>query len=190
MEHVEGIEVSDIRKRLSIDDKKFIGKQLREITDRLNSSCEDFNGIHIKERALNNKRWDVFPDSFKKERLEYIKSLTLNDLIYVHGDLNADNILVDNENNVTLIDFADSVLAPKEYELPPLICEVFSFSRPYLEGFFENIDFEDISDKCLSGLLIHDFGANIIKDSIGRIEEIISFSKLKKMIIYLLKRNS
>lgn len=190
MEYAHGIELGDIRKRLTNDDKRNIGKQLRDITDRLNTYCTSFNNVNIKERVLVNKRWNALPDSFVNERLGYVQGLAMNDLVYVHGDLNKDNILVDDKNTLTIIDFADALLAPKEYELAVLICEVFDFSQPYLEGFFGIVDLEDITDKCLKGLLIHDFGLNIIKDNIGHTDEINNIAILKSKIYNALKYKS
>lgn len=189
MEYSEGIELGDVRERFTAEDKRYIGKQLRDITERMNTPCILFNDVNIKERELNNTRWNLFPDSFVRERREYLNTLVINDLVYVHGDLNQDNILVDDNNNVTIIDFADALLAPKEYELPALICEVFGFSRPYLEGFFGEVNIHNITDLCLKGLLIHGFGLNIIRDNIGHIDEITSISNLREKIYDALVRN-
>ncbi len=137
-----------------------------------------------------NKKWNALPDSFVNERLGYVKGLAMNDLVYVHGDLNKDNILVDDNNTLTIIDFADALLAPREYELAVLICEVFDFSQPYLEGFFGIVDLEDLTDKCLKGILIHEFGPTIIKDNIGHIDEINNIAVLKSKIYNALKYKS
>jgi serine/threonine protein kinase len=138
---------------------------------------------------LKSSRWDMFPESFIIERKEYIKSLVLDDMVYVHGDLNQDNILVDSNNKVVIIDFADALLAPREYELPVIICEVFGFSRPYLEGFFTEVNIQNITDMCLKGILIHHFGGTVIRENLGPIDEITSISKLKEKIYNALERN-
>ncbi|MBE5967449.1 MAG: aminoglycoside phosphotransferase family protein [Lachnospiraceae bacterium] len=189
MEYACGIELADIKTRLSDEDKRGIGKQLRDITDRWNTHCEAFNNIEVKESALRNTRWNVLPANFVKERQDYVQSLAMNDLVYVHGDLTEDNILVDDNNTVTIIDFADSLLAPKEYELTVLICEAFKFAGPYLEGFFETVDLAEITEKCLNGLLLHNFGLNIIQDNIGHMDEIDSIATLRSLIYNKLKVN-
>ncbi|HBI71795.1 MAG TPA: hypothetical protein DEG06_09400 [Lachnospiraceae bacterium] len=189
MEYAHGIELADAKIRLTDGDKRYIGKQLRDITDRWNTYCETFNDIDVKERALRNTRWNASPDNFFKERRDYVRSLAMHDLVYVHGDLTEDNILVDDNNTLTIIDFADSLLAPKEYELVGLVCEVFKFGGPYLEGFFETVDVAEITEKCLKGLLLHDFGVNIIQDNISDIDEIDSIATLRSKIYHKLKAN-
>jgi serine/threonine protein kinase len=189
MEYTDGIEICDIRNRLTDDDKRNIGSQLREITDRMNTPSISFNDIKLRERELNNAKWDVFPESFVAERKQYIHSLDLDDLVYVHGDLNQDNILVDSNNHVVIIDFADALLAPREYELPTLICEVFEYSRPYLEGFFTEYNIHKITELCLKGILMHHYGPYIIKQNIGPIDEITSISVLEEKIYQALEKN-
>jgi RIO-like serine/threonine protein kinase len=56
--------------------------------------------------------------------------------VYVHGDLNPDNILVGKHGEIYIIDYADALTAPVEYELPSLICESFGFEFPFMGGYF------------------------------------------------------
>ena len=71
------------------------------------------------------------------------------------------------ERKLFLIDFADAVAAPPEYELPPIVCDLFAFEPPLLEVFFDQQSAEELAGQCVRGLLLHDFGANIIQDALG-----------------------
>jgi serine/threonine protein kinase len=107
----------------------------------------------------------------------------LKDKVFVHGDLNPDNILIDKDMNIYIIDFADSVQAPCEYELAALLCETFELEYPYMKGFFgADYDVSDLTDKIFQALLMHDFGENIIKNNFGNPEMITGLSDLHKRI--------
>jgi serine/threonine protein kinase len=179
MEYIDGQTLGDIENKLSDNEKMIIGEKLRSITDELNKACETFNDIHIINRELNNKRWDIFSDDFNNERIEYLKKLILKDEVYVHGDLNPDNVLLHENGQVYIIDFADALLAPSEYELPAIICELFCLDKAFMKGYFGEESLEDITELCLKGLLIHDFGSNIIRCNFGNINEITSIKSLK-----------
>ena len=52
-------------------------------------------------------------------------------------------------------------------ELPPIVCDLFAFEPPLLEVFFDQQSAEELAGQCVRGLLLHDFGANIIQDALG-----------------------
>ena len=52
-------------------------------------------------------------------------------------------------------------------ELPPIVCDLFAFEPPLLEAFFDQQSAEELAGQCVRGLLLHDFGANIIQDALG-----------------------
>ena len=182
MEYIEGKALGQLEASLSEDEKYKIGCRLRELTEKLNVPCEKFNNIDIVSRGIKNSRWNCFPTAFLEERADFIKNYNTDDGVFVHGDLNPDNVLVGVNNNLFIIDFADALTAPAEYELAALICELFWFEKSYLKGYFDSFDIDDLTEKCCRAVLVHDFGSGIIKCNFGRPEEINSISGLKERI--------
>jgi thiamine kinase-like enzyme len=180
MEYIDGAAIGDIEDGMSDSQKFDFAEKLRLITGMLNTPSERFNGYDIIKRAQNNKRWNCFPDKFNKERLDFLERYRIHDEVYVRGDLNPDNILIGNNGKLYIIDFADAFIAPVEYEWAVVACELFCFEKPYIKGFFGNMSDEEIAKKCFEGLLLHDYGVNIIRDNIGRPEEIDDLSILKE----------
>jgi len=189
MEYISGGSLGQLEVRMTDDEKRQHARRLREITDKMNSPCERFNDLDIINRALNCGRWNIFPQSFQYERKEYLKNYKITSPVYVHGDLNPDNVLIDAEGKLYIIDFADAVLAPYEYELAAIVCELFCFEKPYMEGYFGEYDVLELTEKCFDGLLMHDFGYNIIRGNLGRIDEITSLSMLKERLYTAIRNN-
>ena len=187
MEYIEGINFTGASAKFTADDKFSFAKDLREITDLLNKPCESFNGIDVIHDQSRYKRWDIFSERFKKERLEYLNSHHFGENVFVHGDLCADNILLNNKGKIYIIDFADSAAAPLEYEHAHLVGELFRFDKSYLHGYFGEYRTDELADLCFAGLLIHDFGGGIVANNIAEPKEIDSLWDLRDKIHELIK---
>jgi len=181
MEYIEGEEFCEAVKKMTEGEKITAGRKLREITDRLNTPCEAFNGID----AINNKdrweRWNRYPESFKAEREAYIKTHSFGEKVFVHGDLCGDNILISPEGEFYIIDFADSLLAPAVYE-HALMVFVFKFDLALLLGYFGDYNAAKLVEICFNGLLIHDFGGDIAAERLGEPAEFKCLEDLRKML--------
>ena len=94
MEYISGGSLGQLEGRLTDSQKRDYAKQLREITDSMNTPCERFNDIDILARALECRRWSKFPASIQHEHKEYLMEYQITTQAYVHGDL-TDNILLD-----------------------------------------------------------------------------------------------
>lgn len=78
---------------------------------------------NIKNKILDsfNQTTDMFREEEKdiilKSLDKYDEILSDNKFSLIHNDLHFDNILIDNNQNVKLIDFNDSIIAPFDYDL-------------------------------------------------------------------------
>lgn len=181
LEHVNGTEINKVD--LSFTEKVKIGQKLRKLTDSLNTPCPPFNDIDVIHDQIRQKRWEKYPERFKKERLDYIQSHHFGDTVFVHGDLNGDNILITPNLDLHIIDFADAVLAPPIYEEALVALELFRFDQAYMQGYFGQYNKDEITDICFNGILIHDFGGDIIQNFIGQVSELESLEKLRNQIL-------
>jgi Ser/Thr protein kinase RdoA (MazF antagonist) len=182
MEYIDG-EAFGIRQAEMTDgEKRGFAARLRRLTDRLNTLCERFNDIDFVERATSCSRFSAMPLSFQTERLEWLRQYQPKSTVYVHGDLTRDNVIVSKNDKYYIIDFADACIAPEEYELAVIVSELFHFEKPYLNGYFGDYSAKELTEKCFCGLLLHDYGVNIIRDNICPLNEVTSLDKLKERL--------
>ncbi|MCL2546433.1 MAG: aminoglycoside phosphotransferase family protein [Oscillospiraceae bacterium] len=191
MEYVRGKELSKIEGDLSYENKVTIGRNMRKITNQLNLPCENFTPIDVIEYAINNDEWEDegFPESFRAELLTYLKGFHMGQKVYCHGDLHGDNILVDENMNVSIVDFADAMYAPVEYEQVYIVSGLFEFQRPYMEGYFGgDYAVEEILDLCMTWLPIHAWAHSILAHNIGPATEVTSFAVMRERLSDLITR--
>jgi len=179
-EFLNATAMGDIEHKFSYEDKVTFGQKLRIITDKLNTPCDDFNPVDVIKNAKASVGWRDFPESFQKERLEYLDKLVVENKVYCHGDLNPDNIFVSENWDLYLIDFADATYAPAGYEQALVASQVFCFEKPYMLGYFGDYNAGDIADLCAAWLPVHDTGYNTLRANIGN--EITSFKVMRERL--------
>jgi hypothetical protein len=101
--------------------------------------------------------------------------------VFVHGDLCGDNILISPSGDIRIIDFADAVLAPVCYEHALLPFE-FKWDSHLMRGYFGDYDTDALAEEILCGILIHDFGGDIVKSGIPSSQSFTSVDELRKAI--------
>ena len=178
-EYIDGVDFHEASAKFTNDEKVSFAKRMRQITDTLNVPCRIFNGIDVVHDKSRHKRWDKYSQKFKMERLEYLNNHDFGKRVFVHGDLCYDNLLIDKNGNIYIIDFADSVIAPRSYEHAHLASVLFNFDKPYLRGYFGDYKTDALACLCFDGLLIHDFGGDIVGESIAAPDEITCLQDLK-----------
>lgn len=189
MERLAGREIGDVRSGLDSTAKLQTGRDIRELTRRLNVPVTEFDAHRPEDFLHTNERWSVFSDSFNRERIEYASKRLESDRlrVFVHGDITAENLLISG-TGLYLIDFADCMIAPPEYELPPVLLDAAAADPDIIAGYMgADINVEKLRDDCFYGILLHDFGANIISDAIGKPEQLTDIFEVRERLDNILK---
>lgn len=166
-------------------------QQLKDNINKMNTLVEDeFPSVDVKERALNNTRWNVLSNIIVNQIQELVKNYDMQNKLYVHGDIIGDNVMISQSGRLYIIDFADGRIAPKEYEYPPILFDLLDFDKLMITEFIGEQNIEQFAEKCFYGILMHEFGiyfANLICERIIGIEisELTDIFQIKKALLFL-----
>ena len=178
-EYINGTEFTRAVKTMTDGEKTAVGRKLRRVTDMMNTPCGPFNGIDVINGEGRFRRWDAYPERFKAERATYIAAHDYGEKVFVHGDLCGDNILLTPDGGLYIIDFADAALAPAVYEQALAAVELFELDAALLRGYFGDYTADGLAELCFNGLLIHDFGGDIVRRHIGGLSEFYCLDALR-----------
>ncbi len=159
-EKISGTEATKIILGLSYDEKFQFVKKLNQLLAGINTRAP-LAQAELKTKVLHNKRWDIFKEPVREQVKKIAESMKFMNMVYVHGDLTGENIIM-NKDKITLIDFSDARSAPHYYEYPPIVFELFNHDKT-LSGLFAQGKGDFVEDLFL-GTVLHEFGANFVKD--------------------------
>lgn len=132
IEKVDGKSVYYYWYKMNEQEREEFVKELVVVLKRVHSKeyqAYDWSSS-IKERVLSsfNQTIDMFSEDERTIILEsfekYDEILSDNKFCLIHNDLHFDNILLDDNNNIKLIDFNDSQVAPFDFDLRLLYMSV------------------------------------------------------------------
>jgi len=187
-EFIEGTELTDVIGDKTDAEKTIIGQSLRQMTDKMNKPCAPFNKTNPIMDEGNGWSWELYPERFKAERLEYIHSHAYSERVFVHGDLCSDNILLTQHGDLYIIDFADAILAPIEYEHALVAIELFELDAALLQGYFGEYTVDELLELCFNGILIQGYGGEILPWHVGKPHEFQCLEDLRVKLLTLLCR--
>ena len=181
-EFLDCVPFDAFRSKLTEDEKYQFGGQLRTLTNRMNVPVEGGMAFDLREAALKNTRWHMFPQSFLSERCRLIETMPLLTSVFVHGDINPDNLVAVEGKGLVLIDFGDALVAPVEYETAGIAAELFRFEGTFMQGYFKGFTVDQIIEQCFAGLILHDFGADMIRNRFPEAESMRSLAALRSAL--------
>ncbi len=160
---------------------------VKELLKRLHRPGQELiPPVDLVERAVNNARLKGLPDSLAAEMRARAREVDVTHTVLVHGDLTGENILVAPGGQPVIIDCADACLAPWWYEFAPVVFELFHCQRDLL-GMLAGAEGEAFVERVLDALCLHDFGADILRDTAAR-EGRQPFLHLTEVRDFLLER--
>lgn len=191
MEYLNGKEASKVLNAYSYDKKMDFVDRLKVNLNKLNSEqIENIDSSFIIDKAINNKRWDKCSTEVKNQIIALLRNYKVDKCVYVHGDIIADNVMINEKRELFIIDFADSTIAPIEYEWPPIIFELFYFDKDMTKRFMGDMNYDEFIEKLFMAILLHEFGVNFVESIYEKyMGKDISHLKDIHEIKYLLKAN-
>lgn len=173
MDYIDGKDAKDVLKSYSKEEKVFFVHQLKENLYKLNSEfTAKYPVTNVKERVFENTRWNTVNEKIVTEIKELVKNYDLPQKVYVHGDITGDNVMINHKGIIYIIDFADGRIAPKEYEYPPILFDLFDFDQIMIREFIGEQEVTEFVEECFNGILIHEFGVYFVKLICERVMEI------------------
>ncbi|MDD6174542.1 MAG: aminoglycoside phosphotransferase family protein [Firmicutes bacterium] len=161
MDRLEGPEAGPVLKTLDPAAKSRFAAELRCLLQLWNRPLPEKHPLKRVSLAGDGQDWNMFGDSIARELDELNREGFFSEpLCYVHGDLTAQNVLMDGQNRPLPIDFADSRCAPAFYELPPVLFDLFDFDPELIRLFCADGDPAVLADRAFCGILLHEFGAS------------------------------
>ena len=162
LERLEGPEAGDSLKWLDSKEKGRFVSELHRLLQTWNRPLPENNPLNRAFLAGGGQDWDIFGNNIARELNDLNRRKFFSEpLCYVHGDLTAQNVLLDAQNRPLPIDFADSRYAPPFYELPPVLFDLFDFDPELIRLFCADTAPVELADRAFFGILLHEFGASI-----------------------------
>jgi hypothetical protein len=146
-----------------------------------------------REACLLNGRWSRkdYVESFCDDRISVIKEMSFDDLVYVHGDIHAKNMIFDSNGVIYFIDFAESHIAPYYYEWWSIVFLLFKCNPAMMTAYFGDYRNEAFYDQLTKSILINEFGAVAVKEICEAMavdtSTLTDISKLKELVICCLE---
>ena len=175
-EYIDGISYENAKKKMIPSQRYEMGRIVSSLCKRINIQVDKFESVDMKKEAAENPRWSEWTESFNRERIRSYGEISNFQKIFVHGDLSENNIIL-KDGIPYIIDFGECKAAPIQYEY----AEIFRFDSDFLRGFFEEKSQDEIIDAAFYGLLLHDFGADILKNHMN-IKTCDSLDELRRQI--------
>ena len=155
--------------------KRAFARRLQGLTDRLGALPLEGEMAAVlrqraaKNRSTENRRWARLPAPLEAARAAWLLAHPPAEEAYVHGDLCGDNLLLTPEGELVLLDFADAVAAPRCYDYPPILVDLFALDPVLTRAFRGGCPPERFADDCLTGLFLHDFGQELLESACRRL---------------------
>lgn len=159
--------VTEVFSSFSDQQRRAFALQVNELCDRLHQPTAapcSLPHIDLIAQAKENERWRQWPRPLAKEMLSLLPAALPAHPVLVHGDLTRDNLLISQQGELFVLDFADSVLADADYELPSIVFDLYQ-GDPHLVSILRRGEpLVSFVPRLLRACALHDFGADLIRN--------------------------
>ncbi len=175
MEYIDGKEVGNLIKTYDLKQKEDFVRKLKKSVEKYHQvkTYDDINKWNMTYITHNN-RWKKYQPHILNQIISIIEQTDVKIDTLIHGDLTQDNVIITPQNELYIIDYADSLVAPSVYEFPPLVCDLFDFDRILIKKYFRNWNYNEFIEQLYIGILLHDFGADFAELILKRFSNIES----------------
>lgn len=180
--YIEGCSFTEAVAGMEDIEKVKTGERLRKLTSRMNVPCAPFRQTDLLTDPDRQVRWQSYETSFQEDRRAYLSGHCLGEPVFVHGDLNGQNIRVDDAGTIWILDFAEAVSAPVVYEQMYVAVELFQLDAALMEGYFQGLPLEMVAQLITEGLLIHDFGGDLVRRYFDGSDGLYTTGELKERV--------
>jgi tRNA A-37 threonylcarbamoyl transferase component Bud32 len=194
MEFIDG-QIAECKIASFTENEKIVfATKVRNITNKLNINMQSaIIPVFSHKACFLYDRWNRkdFPESFYDDRISVINEMSFDDLIYVHGDLNGKNIIIDDNSDIYILDYAGSSIAPYYCEWWTIAFLLFKCNPMMMAAYFGDYRNEAFHSKLTKSILISEFGVVEIKEICEAMavdtSTMTDISKLKELIICCLE---
>lgn len=125
IELIKGKTLYSVWHTLNTKERKYIIKEITNIMKSIHSIKGNYYDFSKYLKDKLNTNYNKVKDMFNDKEIELYNKIINNinkyfkdkDLRLIHNDIHFDNILIDTNNNIKIIDFERSIIAPIDYEL-------------------------------------------------------------------------
>lgn len=191
MEFIDGQIAERKIASLTENEKRDFSTKLRDITNKLNINMQStIIPVKSREAFLLDDRWQKdFSEHFCNERIDIIKEMSFDNLVYVHGDIHAKNLIIDSNGTIYLADFAESSIAPYYCEWYAIVFLLFKCNPVMMTAYFGDYRNEEFYSQLTKSILI--YGALAVKEICEAMAvdtiTLTDISKLKELVICCLE---
>ncbi len=190
LEYLPGRDAGKVLKKYgNIEKEKFV-KNFKNYIKKLHVFTESpAVKVDLAKQIEENTRWKKLSLSLQKKAIEIAKRQE-DGYVFVHGDLTGENIRIVSPDEIYFLDYADGLVAPLKYEWGPMIIELFSFDEVLMKGYFgEGFEEEGLIKEIAEGILIHDFGPDLLEKACVLVNEKVGEMKTVKDVEKVLLKN-
>ncbi len=184
LSYCHGREAGAVLSTMTDEQKEAFAVRLRGLLDRLHQPLDaPVFRRDLVGQVMENPRLKLVAPRLAEEIRRRAAAVPLTPLVLVHGDCTGENLLVEEDGSLTLIDFADSSLAPACYELPAVVLGLFGGDPVLVRAFRGSLPLEAFLDQLMDGLCLHDFAGNIVSEFLAAhhipVEDVESLDTLR-----------